>query len=77
MKHQHPDHYYTDLIIKQVIVNEFIPDILVELFEDFYHPVTKTKDYKARRMQYHIIEELVFESVKECVHESLNDYVDE
>lgn len=66
-----------ELIIKQVLVHELIPEILVELFEDSYHPVTKTMDYKARRWQYHLIEEMIFESVKECVHESLNDYVDE
>ncbi|KAI8842138.1 dynein heavy chain and region D6 of dynein motor-domain-containing protein [Chytridium lagenaria] len=64
-----PISHYLESLLHELITKEIIPDILVEICGDEYLPISKTTTAIAHRVRYHIVEEVVWEMMKECGRE--------
>ncbi|KAJ3282408.1 hypothetical protein HK104_010907 [Borealophlyctis nickersoniae] len=71
-----PDLYMLEAIIRDVVAKEMIPDMLVELCEDAYYPISKSANLRAHRIRYHIMEETLAECIRDCVSEVVVEFAD-
>ncbi|KAJ3120863.1 hypothetical protein HK098_004200 [Nowakowskiella sp. JEL0407] len=58
-------------------LKEVIPDILVELCEEIYLPISHSLIIREHRIKYHLIEEFLFDSIPETVRQFLREFADD
>ncbi|KAJ3416771.1 hypothetical protein HDV05_000145 [Chytridiales sp. JEL 0842] len=69
-----PASYILEKTIFDVIRQDFAPDILVELCEGQYFPISATLDLRVHRAKYHLLESVICEMCRECAESVATEY---
>ncbi|KAJ3098911.1 hypothetical protein HDU97_003583 [Phlyctochytrium planicorne] len=70
-----PIGYFAESLLHNIVTNEIIPDIVVEICEDEYMPISATTSFRAHRAKYHILEEVLREFTNECSREVMEECI--
>ncbi|KAJ3197039.1 hypothetical protein HK101_006502 [Irineochytrium annulatum] len=70
----HPEIYFMEKIIRELIQSELIPDLIVELCEENYFPLSMSLSLKIHRARYFLIEEVLYELMTENVKVFLHEF---